>query len=218
MLGLTALCLSACKPLLPTQQASSADTAPISSLTENEAAPLNSISDSAAGPAGILLYCYHQGEIHVLVANDRFGKRGWGGFAGGEHKGETTAMTAARETHEETRGYYDQMKLFRQIKDQKPFRQWGFSLYFAEVPYVPAKVIMDHPLTRLSLAYMETQHYAWVPFVELEPLLAKKTITPQDLKIHARHLQANSRSDSYWRIWIDNMRQVYLKDGFPWNP
>ena len=108
------------------------------------------------------------------------------------------------------------MKLFRQISDQQPIRQWGYHLYFAEVPHVPAKTIMDHPIPKLRPAYMETQHYAWIPFSEIEPLLTKKSVTQADLKLNPRHLQPSSRSNAYWRVWIDNLRQVRLKDGFPW--
>ena len=171
---------------------------------------------AASGPAGIVLYCHHLGELHLLLANDRFGSRGWGGFVGGDKEGETAAMTAARETHEETRGYYDRMKLFRMIANQQPVKLWGCHWYFAEVAYVDAKKIMDHRIPLLNPAYMETQHYAWVPYREIQPLLEKKSLTVADLQLHPRHLQPNSRSKSYWRVWIDNMRQLHLKDAFPW--
>lgn len=178
-------------------------------------------SDAAAvshvGPAGILLYCRHQGEIHVLVANDRLGARGWGGFGGGHKPGETAGETAARETSEETRGYYSQRKLQDLIAGQQPIKQWGFYLYVAQVPYVSAATIMEHPLPWFRPAYMETQHYAWIPFSELEPLLTKTPLAEADLKLNPRHLQRNSRSDSYWRVWIDNMRRVHQKEGFPWD-
>lgn len=175
------------------------------------------MSAPTSGPAGIVLYCRHQGEIHLLLANDRFGARGWGGFVGGNKKGESTAMTAARETHEETRGYYDRMKLYRKIADEKPVRLWGCHWYFAEVPYVPATRIMDHRIPLLNPAYMETQHYAWVPLREIQPLLVKRALTDADLRLNPRHLQENSRSTFYWRVWMDNMRQLQLKDAFPWN-
>ena len=150
------------------------------------------------------------------MANDRLGRRGWGGFVGGNKEGETTAQTAARETSEETRGFYDADWLRKKIAGQKPVRQWGCSFYFLEVAHVPAKRIMDHPIPLLNLAYMETQHYAWVPFSEIEPLLTKARLTEADLRLHPRHLQRSSRSKSYWRVWIDNLRRMHLKDAFPW--
>ena len=197
---------------------SCADTA---TLISSEAAPFPEQSPAKpsrdSGPAGILLYCRLDGEILILVANDRLGMRGWAGFGGGDKKGETAAMTAARETSEETRGYYRQPWLFRKIADQRPVKQWGYHFYFAEVAHVSAKTIMKHRLPRLSPAYLETQHYAWVPFSELKPLLTKKTLTDADLRLHPRHLQPGSNSGSYWRVWIDNMRHLHLKDAFPWS-
>jgi len=127
-------------------------------------------------------------------------------------------MTAARETSEETRGYYNQAGLLKMISGQKPIRQSGFSLYFAEVPYVSAKKIMAHPIKRWSPGYFETQHYAWVPFFEIEPLLTKNNLTESDLQLHPRHLQRTSRSKVYWKVWIDQLKQVQMNDGFPWRP
>ena len=109
-----------------------------------------------SGPAGILIYCHHAGEIHILIANDRMGMRGWGGFGGGDKKGETTAVTAARETCEETRGYFKEQWLLQKISGQKPVKLWGYSFYFAEVSYVPAAKIMNNPVAFLNPAFLET--------------------------------------------------------------
>lgn len=210
------LLVGSCAPVGPDEAV--APTKPIddAALTVPDASAGSSSPAHGKGPAGIVLYCRHQGEVHLLLANDRFGKRGWGGFVGGNKEGENSAMTAARETHEETRGYYDQMKLYRKIAEQSPTKLWGCHWYFAEVPHVPAQRIMDHSIPLFRPAFMETQHYAWVPYSEIEPLLTKRSLKAADLKLNPRHLRANTRSDSFWRVWADNMRQLHLKDAFPW--
>ena len=198
---------------------SCADTA---TLISSEAAPFPEQSPAKpsrdSGPAGILLYCRLDGEILILVANDRLGMRGWAGFGGGDKKGETAAMTAARETCEETRGYFKEQWLLQKISGQKPFKLWGYNFYFAQVSYVSVAKIMNHPVAFLNPAYLETQHYAWVPFSEIEPLLSKTSLKPVELRLDPRHLQKGSRSHSYWLVWINNMRQLHLKNAFPWSP
>ena len=213
---LLALCMASCAPPLQSEPRPVAETNAGKKTEATEQDSPATVS-SVSGPAGIVLYCRHEGEIHLLLANDRLGRRGWGGFVGGNKEGESTAMTAARETSEETRGFYDPDWLLKKIADQKPVRQWACSFYFAEVAHVPAKRIMEHPVPLLNLAYMETQHYAWVPFSEIEPLLTKRKLTEADLRLHPRHLKPDSRSKSHWRVWIDNLRRMHLKEAFPWS-
>ena len=172
--------------------------------------------EAKSGPAGILLYAKHQGEIRILVGNDRLYTRGWSGFGGGNKEGEGRALTAARETCEETRGYYAQDWLLKRIVGQEPAELGGFSLYFVEVDHVPAQRVKEHPLKRLQPAYMEMHHYTWVPFSEIEPLLAKTQRSETDLRVNPDHIPKGCREDSYWDVWINTLRQVHLKNTFPW--
>ena len=173
--------------------------------------------EAKSGPAGIFLYARHQGEIQVLVGNDRLYTRGWSGFGGGHKEGEGRALTAAREASEETRGYYDQDWLLGKIVGQEPVELGGFSLYFAQVPYVPAEQVKNHPLKRLRPAYMEMHYYTWVPFREIESLLTKPSLSEADLKVNPERIPQGCREKSYWDVWINTLRQVQLKDGFPWS-
>ncbi len=178
---------------------------------------LPTASKIKAGPAGILLYARHEGEVQILIANDRLYTRGWGGFGGGHKAGEGRVLTAARETSEETRGYYKQDWLLEQIVGQEPVTFQGFALYFVEVQHVPASTVKNHPLERLRPAFLETHYYTWVPFSELEPLISKAQRTEVDLKLNPRHIPKGCSEDSYWDVWINTLRQVHQKDGFPWS-
>ncbi|MFC1452808.1 NUDIX hydrolase [Verrucomicrobiota bacterium] len=134
---------------------------------------LTEASVSAGGPAGSLLYHRDGDNVFLLLANDSKGTRGWSGFGGGAERGEPFRATAARETEEETRGYYSRVWLEQQIADQEPLSSRGFHMYFVEVPFVPAQRVMNNHVEGHHAAMDETQFYAWIPFSELEPVLAK---------------------------------------------
>jgi len=171
---------------------------------------------SQGDPAGILLYSRHQGQIQLLVANDAPGVRGWSGFGGTARPGEGTKLTAARETSEETRGYFDQDWLLERIIGSGVVEINGFHLYFAEVPHVPAQEVMSHPVEPRQMALREFEFYTWVPFAEIKPLLSKAELTEADLKVNPRHLPHGCRADSYWRVWIAALQEAHRQQAFPW--
>ena len=82
----------------------------------------------------MVLFFKSGGEVFLLLADHREGDRGWAGYGGGPYDGESAAETAARETEEETRGYFLRDDLLAMIKDQEPVMDNGFALFFAEVP------------------------------------------------------------------------------------
>ena len=90
----------------------------------------------AERPAGILLYFKAGTKVYLLLADHATPgskDRGWGGFGGGPENGESPAETAARETAEETRGFFLAAALLKQIESQTPVIDTnGFALFFAE--------------------------------------------------------------------------------------
>jgi 8-oxo-dGTP pyrophosphatase MutT (NUDIX family) len=172
---------------------------------------------AAGGPAGILLYHRDGDNIFVLLANDSKGTRGWGGFGGAAEENETLRETAARETEEETRGYFSRTWLAERIADQKPLSSRGFHMYFVEVPFVPAQRVMNNPVEGRKAAMEETQFYAWIPFSELEPVLAKDNPSAEDLRMNALYVPRGSEAHSLWRVWVLNMRDAQKQGMFPWS-
>ena len=122
--------------------------------------------DTFAGcGAGTLLYHKFRYETYLLLADHRFSHqrgRGWSGF-GGRCDGEPPASAAARETNEETRGYFSREEISAKLDPQSSICVNDFTTYFIEVDYVPAEVINSSRATHTSSSYCERGPYAWVP-------------------------------------------------------
>ena len=177
---------------------------------------LTAASALAGGPAGILLYHSDGDNIFLLLANDSQGTRGWSGFGGESEAGESLRATAARETEEETRGYFSRAWLEEQIGEQEPLSTHGFHMYFVEVPFVPAQRVMNNPVEGHQAVMEEMQFYAWIPFSELERVLEKDNPSEADLRMSPLHVPRGCASHSFWRVWIMNMHDAWEQGFFPW--
>ena len=173
----------------------------------------------AGGPAGIVLYFESDDEVYLLLADHkgRASQRGWGGFGGSASKGESPAETAARETDEETRGYFSRGDLLKIIKDQVPVvAKGGFAQYFARVAFVPAQRVSNNTIPEDESFFTERGPYAWMPYSEIE----KHLLTPVKRKrrhpIDRRFLPAGSNTDWVWTKWLGSMRQAAEEGALPW--
>lgn len=163
-----------------------------------------------APPAGILLYHRDGDQVFLLLADHSNGQRGWGGFGGTAIPGETEAETAARETEEETRGYFEEDWLLERIQNQEPLRVNGFSTFFLEVRFVPAQRVANNPIpANRSLAMSERAHYAWIPLSDVE-----RALNRDELQVDPLYLPPSTQSTSYWEVWIRNV-EAASDAGFP---
>ena len=115
--------------------------------------------------AGTVLYFKFKQETYLLLADHGFSHqrdRGWSGF-GGRCDGQPPASAAARETHEETKGFYSQKEIMAKLDPQSSISVNDFTTYFIEVDYVPAEVINNYRETNKSSRYRERGPYAWMP-------------------------------------------------------
>ena len=166
----------------------------------------------AKGPAGTVLYFRNAQSVYILLADDINSNRGWSSFGGGAEEGESEMETAARETEEETRGFFIKEWLLQKMHGQKPIKFKGFSMYFVEVPFVPAQQIMNTPLKKnASESMRERVHYAWIPETDL-----KRALTVTNAKIDSVYLPTTSKSKLYWNIWLAGMENAYKKNACPW--
>ena len=174
----------------------------------------------AEGSAGIVLYFESGNEVYLLLADHKgnASQRGWATFGGGGHKGESLAETAARETEEETRGYFLRRDLLRTIKDQTPvIDTGGFALYFARVAFVPSQRVTNNPIPKDDKAYSERGPYAWIPYSELE----KHLLTPVNRKkkhpIDAKFLPEGSHTSWVWSASLGSIRRAIETGVLPWS-
>ena len=166
----------------------------------------------AEEPAGIVLYFQDEETTYLLLADEVETSRGWSAFGGGGDTGEKIEETAARETEEETRGYFQQEWLLQKLENQKPVRSRGYNMFFVEVPFVPAIRVQQNPLkAENGNAYRERVHFAWVPVSDLE-----NALKADNRKIKPEFLPSSSPTKSYWEIWVANMRDAYEQEACPW--
>ena len=174
----------------------------------------------AERPAGILLYFKAGTEVYLLLADHATPgskDRGWGGFGGGPESGESPAETAARETAEETRGFFLVAALLKQIESQTPVIDTnGFALFFAEIPFVPVQQVANYQPENMDRAYFERGPFAWIPFSEVKRHLVGDIDGTPKYSIDKHFLPAGSRSEWFWSVWIGNMRMVLETHALPW--
>lgn len=167
-------------------------------------------------PAGTILYTQGDQGVFLLLADHRPpSTRGWGSFGGKHEPGESTPQTAARETEEETRGYFHRTAILAAIGDQQPVYDGHFATYFVQVDHVPVTVIAASSTPSDDLAYAERGPWAWIPYAEIQRLMdADPTAAP--LSIEARYLPADAHTDWVWPTWLDSLRLAVQRGALPW--
>lgn len=174
-------------------------------------------SQSIAGnSAGIVLYMSTNDEIHLLLADHKgSSKRGWSAFGGGAESGENRMETAARETEEETRGFFKKGELLKKLKGKKPFIEGKYFMYFLEIDFVSAQRVTNNKLPVGGKAYRERGPYAWIPYSELKKYLISK-IRNQTYHIDKRFLPKGAKKDYFRKTWVSKMIGAYESKSIPW--
>ncbi|SHK35461.1 8-oxo-dGTP pyrophosphatase MutT, NUDIX family [Rubritalea squalenifaciens DSM 18772] len=163
--------------------------------------------------AGIVLYCEKPDGVWVLVADHKMGKRGFASFGGSYEKGETYQETAARETSEETRGYFKQEDLLKGIAGQKGVDYLIYRMFFLKVPFVEAAEIEK----RKGAGVMDERFdYVWVPEKELSRYFGVVADLQTPLKLDPAYLPKKAKTDYYWRLWLGQMAEAQRRGAFPW--
>lgn len=171
----------------------------------------------AQGPAGIFLYTETDEGIELLLADHVAPvDRGWSSFGGNAEAGESYAETAARETEEETRGYFRRGDLLQAIKDHTPTMDGPFAFYFLKIDRVPVSEIMNSIPPSTDRVYFERGPYAWVPLREIERFFDPDTVT-FPLRIPPDHLPENRFTDWIWPIWLHNLSVAMENGTIPWS-
>ena len=171
----------------------------------------------AQNPAGMVLYFKSGNEVYLLLAEDAKKTRGWAAFGGRAHKGESPAETAARETQEETRGYFAQADLLKRIEKQAPVIDDDmFALFFAEINFVPAQRVANHQPATKNRSYFERGPYAWIPFSEIERYVQTKVSHDQKHLIDKRFLPLGNGTDWLWPVWLGTLHKAVERNALPW--
>ena len=86
----------------------------------------------------------------------------------------------------------------------------------AEVDFVPAQRIMNHPVPEKNDAYLERSTFAWIPYSAVEAFLHEDIDRKKKYRIDPAFLPAGSETQWFWPIWLGNMRKAVLTNALPW--
>ncbi len=166
-------------------------------------------------PAGIILYAQTPDGIAFLLADHAPpSDRGWASFGGHGEPGETIAETAARETEEETRGFFHREDLLAKIADQTPIYDGPYAFYLVEVDPVPIAEIEQHPIPANDPVHTERGPFAWIPLTQIQRFFDPATIT-FPLEIESGFLPKGHHTNYVWPIWLHNLSVALEADPFP---
>lgn len=172
------------------------------------AAILATVLTATAGidePAGTILYAETPNGIEFLLADHAPpSDRGWAAFGGQGEAGESVAETAARETEEETHGYFAREELLKKIDEQPAVEDGPFTFYVLKVDYVPIADIANHPVPADQPAYAERGPFAWIPLTQLQRFFDPATVT-FPLRIEPDLLPSDRHTDWVWPIWLHQL-------------
>ncbi len=169
-------------------------------------------------PAGTILYAKTpEGIVFLLADHAPPSDRGWASFGGHGERGETVAETAARETEEETHGFFSREDLLAKIADQSPILDGPYSFYLVEIDHVPTTEIEKHAIPTDNAAYAERGPFAWIPLTEIQRFFDPTTVT-FPLRLQAELLPPDRHTEHVWPIWLHHLSVALEANRFPPNP
>jgi 8-oxo-dGTP pyrophosphatase MutT (NUDIX family) len=168
--------------------------------------------------AGTVLYFTSKGKTYLLLADHQLSgqrHRGWSGF-GGLCDGEPVDVAAARETEEETKGFYNQGEIFARLGMSPKIRIGDFTTFFVEVGYVPAVVFNNQEPPSYTSGYLERGPYAWVPFAVIWQAIENR----QSARAHiaGRYLPSDARTTWFFEPFLTSLMEAKIAGILPWNP
>ncbi len=166
-------------------------------------------------PAGTILYADTPDGVQFLLADHvPPSDRGWASFGGHGEVGESIAETAARETEEETRGYYSRAGILSKIDGQTPVQDGPYAFYLVKVDHVPIADIANHPIPPDQPTYAERGPFAWIPLTQLQRFFDPATVT-FPLVIESELLPPDRHTDWVWPIWLHQLSAALQADALP---
>ena len=168
--------------------------------------------------AGTVLYFKFKDETYLLLADHNWQRqrdRGWSGF-GGLCDGEPVDVAAARETEEETKGFFSQEEIFAKLGSSPKIRVGDFTTFFLEVDYAPAMVLNNQESSHHRGSYFERGPYAWIPISVIRDTIAKRQ--SGRLFIPRKYLPTDAHTDWLFEPFVTSLMTAKKAGILPWNP
>jgi len=166
--------------------------------------------------AGTVIYFKFKSEIYLLLADHTWSHqrdRTWSGF-GGFCDGDPIDVAAARETEEETKGFYRRDEIFARLVSSPKIRVGDFTTFFVEVDYVPAIVINNHKSSVRTAGYFERGPYAWIPFSVIWQAIAERRTGR--VQIPQKYLPPDKRSNRLFEPFVTSLLAAKSAGILPW--
>ncbi len=167
--------------------------------------------------AGTVLYVALKDETYLLLADHKLtGQRyrGWSGF-GGLCDGEPDAVAAARETEEETKGFYSRKEIFAKLSSSPKIRVGDFTTFFVAVDYIPVILINNQRSSPPSAAYAERGPYAWIPYSVVRQAFERRQAGRT--QIPGKYLPPAAQTDWFFEPFLTSLRTAKKAGILPWN-
>lgn len=168
--------------------------------------------------AGTVLYFTFKGETYLLLADHSLSgqrHRGWSGF-GGLCDGEPAGVAAARETEEETKGFYSREEIFARLSWSPKIRVGDFTTFFVEVDYVPAILLNNQKPSNSSAGYIERGPYAWIPGCVVWQAIERKQAGRAYIPV--KYLPPGALTDWLFEPFLTSLTAAKKTEVLPWDP
>jgi 8-oxo-dGTP pyrophosphatase MutT (NUDIX family) len=168
--------------------------------------------------AGTVLYFTSKGETYLLLADHNWPRqrdRGWSGF-GGLCDGDPANVAAARETEEETKGFYSRGQILAMLGSSPKIRAGDFTTFFVEVDYVPAIVFNNQNPSNHGVGHYERGPYAWIPISEIFSAIEKR----QSGRMHipGKYLPPSAQTNWLFEPFVTSLMAAKKAGVLPWDP
>ncbi len=166
--------------------------------------------------AGTVIYFKFKSGIYLLLAAHTWShqrERGWSGF-GGFCGDDPVDVAAARETEEETKGFYRRNEILARLGSSPKIRVGDFTTFFVEVDYVPAIVINNKKPSDRTAGYFERGPYAWIPFSVIWQAIAKRQTGR--VQIPGKYLPPDKRSNRLFEPFVTSLLAAKTAGILPW--
>ena len=166
--------------------------------------------------AGTVLFFKFNGETYLLLADHSLSshsRRGWSGFGGRCDGDEKPGETAARETEEETEGFYGRAKILEKLRSSSSIKVNDFRTFFVEVEPAPAVLLNNQKQKIQGSGYNERGPYAWIPVSEIWQAIENKGSGPAH--IPKKYLPSNAQTNWLFKDFVLGLIEAKRAEIFP---
>ena len=179
---------------------------------------ITSQSLQAGCSAGTVIYFNDGNENFLLLADHRKKgqkKRGWAHFSGGCEMGEGMAKTAARESEEESKGFFKREWVESKLETTPYLIIGDKAIYFVQIPFAPAQQINHYRTDNPLKVYKERGPYAWIPYRLILPIIKMRIDPNKRYPIATEFLPKKHHTDWFYSRFLMDMQKAYQRGIFP---